>query len=454
MKTTPKWKQIWLAMLFLTSIALPSMAQQGTTSFQMFYDELSPYGSWILHPSHGDVWRPNVEGEFTPYLTNGYWTVTDHGNTWVSNYEWGWAPFHYGRWFFDDFEGWVWIPGETWAPAWVAWRNSGDYYGWAPLGPGMSFSMSFNFGLIPHFYWSFVPYRYVWHRSVFSFCAPRARNVYYVDNSVHITNYYEINNYNFYSGPSHRDIVRVTNRPVHIQRIETCDRPGRQVIDRDRIVVYRPRFERTDNDKPRPTKGNNGLHLGWEKGKGNNGIPGNGGNNGGGNGTPGNGQGNGQGENGNPGHNNNGNGNPRGGDGNQGNGNFGRSSGDYRSNRFHAEEPRESIEMPTREKLERKEDAVFNRQRPEKRENSSANHDFRSERRRQPTLERRPAIKPSMPSPPRESGGNSRTKSTAPTKSFGGNNRSELMRSSKSLSSQRTKAQESGRSSSGSRKKD
>ncbi len=62
---------------------------------------------------------------------HGYWALTDYGNTWVSDYPWGWAAFHYGRWHFDKYYGWEWIPGHVWGPAWVSWRHGGGYYGWA-----------------------------------------------------------------------------------------------------------------------------------------------------------------------------------------------------------------------------------------------------------------------------------------------------------------------------------
>src|SRR5665213_1919979 len=65
---------------------------------QVFYDELSPYGQWIDYPDYGYVWQPNVDQDFRPYDTNGYWVYSDYGWTWVSNYSWGWAPFHYGNW--------------------------------------------------------------------------------------------------------------------------------------------------------------------------------------------------------------------------------------------------------------------------------------------------------------------------------------------------------------------
>jgi len=86
----------------------------------------------------GRVWHPYdsiVGAGFQPYSTHGHWVYTDAGWAWASDYDWGWAPFHYGRWWIDSLYGWVWLPGSTWAPAWVSWRYGGGYAGWAPLTP-------------------------------------------------------------------------------------------------------------------------------------------------------------------------------------------------------------------------------------------------------------------------------------------------------------------------------
>jgi hypothetical protein len=40
---------------------------------------------------------------------------------------------------YDSSYGWLWTPGTQWAPAWVSWREGGDYIGWAPLPPGCDF---------------------------------------------------------------------------------------------------------------------------------------------------------------------------------------------------------------------------------------------------------------------------------------------------------------------------
>ena len=267
----PAFTHLFSLAFFVFSLLLPSrmQAQHAEVSFQVFYDELAPHGRWLIHPKHGDVWAPHVEGEFTPYLTNGYWTVTQYGNTWVSNYDWGWATFHYGRWSFDEFEGWIWIPDTTWAPAWVVWRNGGGYYGWAPMSPGLNFSISFNlFNDIPSSYWCFVPQQYVWRPYVYRYCSPRQRNVYIVNNTTYVTHYHG-DTYNYYSGPSHSEITHATRRPVVINRIEQSNRPGRAEFDREKIIMYKPIVTRNSNDKPNTSRANVNDRESWfQDGKG------------------------------------------------------------------------------------------------------------------------------------------------------------------------------------------
>lgn len=68
-------------------------------------------------------------------MDNGCWLWSDSGWYWQSYYTWGWAPFHYGRWFQHPHHGWTWRPDRHWGPAWVTWRQSREYCGWAPLPP-------------------------------------------------------------------------------------------------------------------------------------------------------------------------------------------------------------------------------------------------------------------------------------------------------------------------------
>ena len=106
-------------------------------SYDLFYDRLQSDGQWFNDATYGSVWQPRIastDQQWRPY-TDGRWVYTDRGLTWISNENFGWATYHYGRWVRRSEQGWVWVPGSTWAPAWVSWRQSDDYVGWAPLPP-------------------------------------------------------------------------------------------------------------------------------------------------------------------------------------------------------------------------------------------------------------------------------------------------------------------------------
>jgi hypothetical protein len=99
-----------------------------------FYQPLAANGAWVQAGRFGHCWHPAVTAEWRPYC-NGSWEWTDCGWYWASDEPWAWACYHYGSWVLDPTYGWVWIPDIEWAPAWVVWRTSDDYTGWAPCGP-------------------------------------------------------------------------------------------------------------------------------------------------------------------------------------------------------------------------------------------------------------------------------------------------------------------------------
>ncbi|SDG20003.1 hypothetical protein SAMN05421827_104102 [Pedobacter terrae] len=240
----------------------------GNISLQTFYDELSPYGTWIQDPQYGYVWRPNVDqSEFRPYYTNGRWAMTEYGNTWVSNYDWGWAPFHYGRWVINSYRQWIWLPDTNWGPAWVDWRSGDGYYGWAPMAPSISINLSFGRRyMVPEFCWNFIP-----QRNIYINTFPRydyGRNNVYIRNTTIINNTYVYNRRTYYGGPRVEDIRRATNRDVTVYRYAQSSRPGASRIGGREVAIYRPRPERNaavDNRNAAPRRfeqGNAGISRG------------------------------------------------------------------------------------------------------------------------------------------------------------------------------------------------
>jgi len=245
MKNMIKLPAALLGLMLLFGITTQQSMAQGEyddISLQSFYDELSPYGTWIQDPQYGNVWRPDVDqDDFRPYYTDGRWAMTEYGNTWVSDYDWGWAPFHYGRWVNNRFNQWVWIPDTVWGPAWVSWRSGGGYYGWAPLGPGISININIGGGgyNTPSNWWNFIP-----ERSIYSNNYPRysSRNVTIINRTTIINNTYGRGGKNtYYTGPRADDIRRATNKDVRIYNVSRSDRPGRTSISNNNINIYNPR---------------------------------------------------------------------------------------------------------------------------------------------------------------------------------------------------------------------
>ena len=237
----------------LLSLVIPSksMAQGGYISDQEFYDELAPYGTWISDPEYGNVWIPDADQDFRPYATRGHWVITDYGNTWVSDYEWGWAPFHYGRWRYDDYYGWEWIPGHEWAPAWVCWRHGGGYYGWAPLRPGISISISIGGGYdAPDYYWTCAPQAYITSPVIYNYYVPRTRSVTIIRNTTVINNTYVRNNVTYISGPRVQEVRQVTNNNVRVYNINNASRPGVASISRNTVNIYRPAVQKAPDARP------------------------------------------------------------------------------------------------------------------------------------------------------------------------------------------------------------
>ncbi|MCU7494477.1 MAG: hypothetical protein HF314_15650 [Ignavibacteria bacterium] len=213
-------------------------------TFNYFYSSLNPYGEWMEMDNNVFAWHPyNVGRNWQPY-TVGRWAWTADGWYWDSYEPFGWATYHYGRWYFDDYYGWIWIPDDQWGPAWVEWRYSDDYIGWAPLPPyavfdihiGIHFTYDWHF---PYSCWNFMPYRYFDGYDVHRYyVTPRDKYRLYRD-----TRYR--NDYGYSNG-------RVINRGVDRQFVER--RTGRNVQQRD-IVQTRTR------DLGRRTGDNNRVEV-------------------------------------------------------------------------------------------------------------------------------------------------------------------------------------------------
>jgi hypothetical protein len=204
-----------LALTLLTGVVAP--ASHAEVSFDFFYSDLSPHGSWMVSGEYGRVWQPAVyRAGWNPYY-DGHWVYTDCGWTWVSDYTWGDVAYHYGTWVDDPRYGWVWVPGYTWAPAWVTFRTGPDYIGWAPVAPAFSIGASAPSASSS---FVFVPTREFAALRLRRHIVPESRRTTVVNQTTIVNNLTVRNNVVVNRGPDLRSIERATRRTFRPQPIE------------------------------------------------------------------------------------------------------------------------------------------------------------------------------------------------------------------------------------------
>ncbi|HEU0159328.1 MAG TPA: DUF6600 domain-containing protein [Hyphomicrobiaceae bacterium] len=245
----------------LALLCAPAMAQdQGTAQdrgvdIDVFYEQLAPYGQWFEHPVWGTVWRPRVDQDWRPYA-QGAWVYTDDfGWYWEAEEPWGWAPFHYGRWLIDEDGSWIWIPDTEWGPAWVAWRTSEEYVGWAPLPPDarwgpdgeLIFDAEFYSAPRYHLAWCFVRPHQLILPGLHRYLLPRryASSIY--RQSRPLRAHQRVEGRFIHAGFDVRRFERMTGRPVVRVRLKSVDNP--QAVSALRgsqrgaeLSTFKPRF--------------------------------------------------------------------------------------------------------------------------------------------------------------------------------------------------------------------
>jgi len=219
------------------------------------YNYLSPYGTWVSMDPYGYVWCPRHMGyRWRPY-SEGHWVWTDYGWTWIDDSDWGWIPFHYGRWGWDDDLGWYWVPGTVWGPAWVVWRSSDMYMGWAPIPPGVELRPGIDFAAlsirVPGNFWIFIGGSHFLDPEIHPYVLPYERNVTIV-NYTTIHNGFSFRGDRFINEGVGIDTVRrITRRDVPRYSLEDSRQPGRARIAGNTVQLYQPSFRGNPGARPK-----------------------------------------------------------------------------------------------------------------------------------------------------------------------------------------------------------
>jgi hypothetical protein len=244
-----------------------------------FYSSLSPHGEWIEAGPGFLVWRPfHIHRHWRPYLI-GRWMWTDYGWYWMSDEPFGWIVYHYGRWYYDDYYGWVWVPDDLWGPAWVEWRYDDDYIGWAPLPPYATFSVTVGIHFTSHWvapvhYWNFIKYRHFGKVIQYNDLASEKHTRRLIRTS-RSSQQYDIDRDKIINRGIDRSIIEQRGN-LRIQRAEVQnvrERSGERLTRSDdtqlsgRIEIYRPSREEMEKrpDRIEAQRGKRNISLDMDK---------------------------------------------------------------------------------------------------------------------------------------------------------------------------------------------
>ena len=247
-----------------TAAVRTSTDDAAATSYDTFYRKLEPYGAWRETADYGYVWQPQQaqrSADWRPY-TDGRWAYTDAGWTWVSEEPFGWATYHYGRWTHLRAVGWVWVPGEEWAPAWVSWRKSDEFVGWGPLPPEAHFDRRHDIQKWADSYYDidageyvFIPNEAIGSPQLRQEVVPVQRNVTIINQTTNITNITYSNTTVVNVGPNFDELRAHSRQPIERLRLErTTNAEGgspNAVVRGDVLAVSAPVFVAQAAERPR-----------------------------------------------------------------------------------------------------------------------------------------------------------------------------------------------------------
>ncbi len=214
--------------------------------------DLNPHGEWIEVKEYGRCWTPRGRpAAWRPY-TVGHWVNTSEGWCWNSEgdeVEWGAVTYHYGRWYEEPRRGWIWVPGTTWAPAWVSWREGGGYSGWAALSPRVGYRREIDAVYVDRHVaddrYVFVDSRYVGEPRVQTHVVNNTTTI--INQTTNITNITVVNNRVVNRGVSVEHVERASGKRYETTRVAevTTATEARRLRSQGKSVAYVPKTVKT-----------------------------------------------------------------------------------------------------------------------------------------------------------------------------------------------------------------
>jgi hypothetical protein len=137
----------------------------------------------------------------------------------------------------------MWIPGNVWAPAHGRLGSCNGYYGWAPLGPNVTYYEGYRPAAQ---YWNFVPQGQITQTNINNYVVNHNSNTTIINNNT--TNITVINNQNTYNsavynaGPPVSNVERVTGHKIAVATVTETNKPvlAGAKLSGNTLNIYRP----------------------------------------------------------------------------------------------------------------------------------------------------------------------------------------------------------------------
>ena len=145
------------------------------------------------------------------------------------------------------------MPDTQWGPAWVTWRSGGNYYGWAPMEPGISISVAFGGTYqAPVTRWVFVKNRDLDRPNVHNYSVNQTNNVTIINNTRVIQNTRQggQRNVTYVTGPDRDEVQKIKGRPINQVIVQDYDRPGQDMNPRE-MRIYKPNVKQDQGEHKR-----------------------------------------------------------------------------------------------------------------------------------------------------------------------------------------------------------
>lgn len=270
-----------------------------TVDYKEFYDQLAPYGEWVqvkpeeiglkpktaLLKNSGNsstslsnllgikdayasssenpeilfVWKPStdlavvsVAGEapvYVPY-SNGQWVHTDAGWYFKAPTPEEEIVHHYGRWVNTASDGWLWVPGRVWAPAWVDWKQNDSYVAWAPVPPSVYIvDNTINVPPIDEDRYVIVEKKYFAQPQLYKYMYKENKNKIMIKEMTKTNGIMIINKTIINKGPEVTDIEKYWGKKIEIVNVNRVKVKNDSKYSDKEYYVYTPVFTKVKNSK-------------------------------------------------------------------------------------------------------------------------------------------------------------------------------------------------------------